>query len=246
MYHPNTSGVIIVTITVSSLHFYTSCEVYSTVQLFQRILHTTTLRCNWKGIHTRDCNQCIQSTQNFQHWCSTQISIQSNIMNIIMLAWCKACLLLMRVTSNERCYFLLISMSKIIQNIRRSGTDALCKLPVRCHCHTVNEGAYLGTLVPRVMTGAWTGVKGSSWSRSSWGESDTSPSRWRSASKWMILLTCEQAWTKVGWHRDTVFEFIVAFTNYVNEHTKLYSLDSSVLEHHQVMYGCRRQFFKMF
>lgn len=115
------------------------------------------------------------------------------------------------------------------------------KLPVRSHCRTVNEGAYLGTLVPRVMTGAWTGVKGSSWSLSSWAECDTSPSRWRSASKWMILLTCEQAWTKVGWYRDTIFEFIVTFTNYVNKHTKLYSLDSSLLEHHQVMYVFRQE-----
>lgn len=82
--------------------------------------------------------------------------------------------------------------------------EAFCKI-IRIwlhegdHCPHLKrpiEGTHLGTFIPRVMTGACTGVKGSSWSCSpSWAEGDTSPSRWRFTSRCAMLLTPEQAWT---------------------------------------------------
>lgn len=59
----------------------------------------------------------------------------------------------------------------------------------------------LGVVVPIVMMGACTGVKGSSCScsPSSW----ASPSFWRSASRWRMPPTPEQAWTREGGSRGT-------------------------------------------
>lgn len=83
------------------------------------------------------------------------------------------------------------------------------------------EEAHLGTFIPRVMTGAWTGVKGSSWSwsPSSWAEGVTLSSCWRSTSRWAMLLTPDQAWTKVGWYREPICKTQVTLNKFVNQHT---------------------------
>lgn len=154
--------------------------------IFPKQVNSTLQQHEFSRLHIMSIHQCCGRGSQFHHSWPLYSDLHHTAdaeTNIHHIQWDLLCL-------SDRVWVIYASLMRV-----RTKKYKMYKNVQKYKFLYLKERSHLGTFIPNVMTGAWTGVKGSSWSGSpsSWAEGDASPPRWRSTSRWAMLLTAEQA-----------------------------------------------------